>query len=345
MPSFDHNSIPKLANLPFQSTESTMEFLVREGVLPNIDHVICPNCQRVGMRFKGTSYKTMRCPNSNCHLNGNRNSRWTGSIVAGTFFAQSRMQVDEIMRILYKWIIRATPTMVLIELGHSSETVSDYFNFCWELVSTDLRSNGGIEIIGGRGIEVEIDESKFAKRKYNRGHRVGDKSWVFGGIQCGTKNFFAAVVGERTRAALLPIIEAHIAPGSIIISDGWKAYQRMNEYIEGADYDHRVVNHSQNFVDPTTGAHTNSIEAKWGSLKRVIPRNTRREEKIQPYLDTEMWRCRHISTLWASLLDALKNVPYGECPFQVVDDDSSTSSDSSTEDEDSEDDDMQVEAV
>ena len=36
------------------------------------------------------------------------------------------------------------------------------------------------QCIGGNGIEVEIDESKFGKRKYYRGHRVEDQ-WVFGG--------------------------------------------------------------------------------------------------------------------------------------------------------------------
>ena len=34
--------------------------------------------------------------------------------------------------------------------------------------------------IGGEGIEVEIDESKFGKHKYYRGHKV-DGQWVFGG--------------------------------------------------------------------------------------------------------------------------------------------------------------------
>ena len=36
------------------------------------------------------------------------------------------------------------------------------------------------EAIGGNGIEVEIDESKFGKRKYYRGHRV-EGQWIFGG--------------------------------------------------------------------------------------------------------------------------------------------------------------------
>ncbi len=35
---------------------------------------------------------------------------------------------------------------------------------------------------GGQGVKVEIDESKFAERKYHKGRRVGDKSWEFGAI-------------------------------------------------------------------------------------------------------------------------------------------------------------------
>ena len=34
--------------------------------------------------------------------------------------------------------------------------------------------------IGGNGIEVEKDESKFRKRKYHKGHTV-EGQWVFGG--------------------------------------------------------------------------------------------------------------------------------------------------------------------
>ncbi len=43
--------------------------------------------------------------------------------------------------------------------------------------------------IGGVGKVVEIDESKFGRRKYNRG-RYRDGHWVFGGVERGTNNVF-----------------------------------------------------------------------------------------------------------------------------------------------------------
>ncbi len=90
--------------------------------------------------------------------------------------------------------------------------------------------NENQEVIGGPGIIVEIDESKFGKRKYNRGHRVGDGKWVFGGIErTKEKKWFAIVVDDRKDSTLLPIIKEFIAEGSEIQSYCWKAYSNLDE--------------------------------------------------------------------------------------------------------------------
>ena len=117
----------------------------------------------------------------------------------------------------------------------SSKTVGVYFRFLRELVIEDLQQCPDQEMIGGPGVIVEIDESKFAKRKYNRGHRVGDKSWVFGGIErTDEQRFFAVVVEKRDAATLLPLIQKYIHPQSTIISDCWSAYNSI-QLMEGCE--------------------------------------------------------------------------------------------------------------
>lgn len=50
----------------------------------------------------------------------------------------------------------------------------EYFR---QLVGSALKEED--TIIGGNGIVVEVDESKFSKRKYHRGHAV-DGAWILG---------------------------------------------------------------------------------------------------------------------------------------------------------------------
>ena len=65
----------------------------------------------------------------------------------------------------------------------------------------DLFDNGARRNIGGVGCIVEIDESKFGKRKYNRSRRVVGK-WVLGGF-CRTilrRLLFSGVYRQSTRS-------------------------------------------------------------------------------------------------------------------------------------------------
>ena len=103
---------------------------------------------------------------------------------------------------------------------------------------------------------MAIDESKYFHRKYSRG-RFRDGHWVFGGIDVDDPSkCFLVPVERRDRATLEPLIQENIAPGSIIWSDDWRAYTG----IAALGYTHHVVNHSENFVCPITGVHTNHIE-------------------------------------------------------------------------------------
>jgi hypothetical protein len=156
---------------------------------------------------------------------------------------------------------------VLHELRIGSDhTVVDWYNFAREVCTQILLQDN--EQIGGPGVIVEINESKFVKRKYNRGQRV-DGCWVFGGIERDSKKCFFEIVEDRSRNTLLPIIQKYIKPGSLIISDCWKAY----DCLASCGYEHQTVNHSVEFVDSTTGAYTQTIESTWHQLKLSLPRS------------------------------------------------------------------------
>ena len=189
------------------------------------------------------------------------------------------------------------------QTGVSNRVVIDWYNFIRDVVAEYFLDHP--IAIGGPGTIVEIDESKFGKRKYNRGRWV-EGHWVFGGIERGTTHSFMAVVPDRSAATLLPIIQTYIRPGTLIISDEWRAYCR----IPSLGYTHQTVNHSQNFVDPTTGAHTNSIEGYWSCVKRQLRKqgvmNT--SSKLFPtYLLEAMWRKRFSGEdLFEKLIDSIR---------------------------------------
>lgn len=141
--------------------------------------------------------------------------------------------------------------------------------------------------IGGENKVVEIDESKFGKRKYNRGHYIGGQ-WVFGGVECESGNSFLIPVQQRNEETLLPVIQKFILPGLTIISDCWRAYAKLDKH----NYKHLTVNHSQGFKDTITGACTNKIEGLWTHAKHCIPHYHRQNQNYTVYLAKFMFLSR-----------------------------------------------------
>uniref|UniRef100_A0A915ELM4 ISXO2-like transposase domain-containing protein n=1 Tax=Ditylenchus dipsaci TaxID=166011 RepID=A0A915ELM4_9BILA len=123
-------------------------------------------------------------------------------------------------------------TKICDEVRISRATAVEWTRFCHRAVFYGIVTLGGS--IGGPGDVVEIDESKFGKRKYHRGHRV-EGSWVFEGISRSSGDVFMVQVEKQfgfrilDRATLLPLIQRWIKKESIVIADCWRAYDNLEE--------------------------------------------------------------------------------------------------------------------
>ncbi|XP_023237080.1 uncharacterized protein LOC111636134 [Centruroides sculpturatus] len=152
-------------------------------------------------------------------------------------------------------------------LDLSSKTFVDWYSFYREVLIHDRLSTS--EKLGGEGKTVEIDEAKFGRRKYNRG-RVIKGQWIFGGIERETRRTFLVPVEARDSETLLAVLKEWVLPGTTVISDCWRAY----DCLQNEGFRHLTVNHTYNFVDPRTKAHTNTIERTWHEVRSNIPDGT-----------------------------------------------------------------------
>jgi ISXO2-like transposase domain len=102
-------------------------------------------------------------------------------------------------------------------------------------------------------------------------------------------------------------LRRHVRPESIIVSDMWRGYLNIENNL---DCYHLTVNHSQNFVNPDTGACTNTIEGTWNGLKFRIPPRNRIVNGIDEHLWEFIWRRKNSNNLWDGFLNALRDIIY-----------------------------------
>ena len=210
-----------------------------------------------------------------------------------SFFSKQGRTAQENLTLFWMFSYEVQICMMSTFLGRHRtklcrQTIGTYWNLFRDLMTADMARDD--TKLGGPGMIVELDESYFSgKRKANVGRVPGDSRWIFGMLDITTKKCAVFFVADRSARTLLRKIRENIADGSVIHTDGWRAYNRIGRMRE--NYVHRVVIHDTNFVDPNTGVNTQNIENFWGHLKapwkrcRGVGRGM-----VGSYLDEIQWR-------------------------------------------------------
>lgn len=89
-----------------------------------------------------------------------------------------------------------------------------------------------------------------------------DWQWVLGLWQ-SPKHCRFVRVPNRTTKTPNAVISRYVEAVSHAVTDMWGGYNELSEL----GYQHKTVNHSENNVDPQSGAHTREIEVAWNQLK------------------------------------------------------------------------------
>lgn len=93
------------------------------------------------------------------------------------------------------WVENVNLQFIGLQLNIKSDTtLTKWSNLCREVILNGMMMNK--EKLGGIDKVVEIDESKFGKRKFHRGHKV-DGTWVFGGFERDSGRIFMVCVEDR----------------------------------------------------------------------------------------------------------------------------------------------------
>lgn len=235
------------------SPNSAFDIALKYNVLPQRNQVLhCPNCNHE-MKYNVSTEK-WKCHNYKCSTS--RSCTYPFNIPKNHF--------PKFLACIFLYAADI-PISQAIKLYNISSQIIDrnYFQLREKVHMSYVKKMQERKL----SFHVQIDESAFGKRKYNRGRTNNGVVWVFGACdaQRGGDVYMIPVV-KRDEEHLIPIIQSWCPQNGIINSDCWAAYNNLDQY----GFDHYTVNHSQNFVNPITEEHTQRIESLWNSAKNFL---------------------------------------------------------------------------
>jgi transposase-like protein len=134
--------------------------------------------------------------------------------------------------------------------------------------------------VGGKTTSVDMNQKT---GKFMPTGPQDNKTIVMGIVERKGK-VRAFVIEDTTRNTLHGKIKEHVAEGSDVHTDAWRAYGKLTSYA------HFVINHDIEFVNGNI--HTNNIENFWSLLKRAVKGTyiCPRPWHLGRYVDTQAFR-------------------------------------------------------
>ena len=287
-------------NLNKMSKSELIHHLRQKGLLPfSINCSFCDVSMNEHACKRVVDGRIFKCKNKVCIK-----KTTTASIRTNSFFMHFKLPLITLVNVIYLLSLNEGKTKIALRKNLHKETILHVQKQLIIRMSEFFALNP-IKL-GGPGIICQCDETLLSgKRKYNVGSIVSLQTWVFVIVDTSyiPARGFACVVDNRRTSTLLPIINNVCLPGTTIHSDQWPAYRQICD-----NFVHYTVNHKINFVDPTTGVHTQNVESYNNRLKMPIKAMKGiKKSSIDSYLIEFMWKERNSDNLFISLLNLIKH--------------------------------------
>jgi transposase-like protein len=273
----------------FPDDDACLEDLWRKRYSPDGENATCPKCEqeRLFKRYKTAQQRQCwTCTGCGHHVHP----------TAGTIFHKSSTSLV----LWYYAMYLLTSTRCGISAKQLERQIGVNYKTAWRMLNV-LRNRSmaddGEPLMGG----VEVDETSVEGKPRRGSLKPGTKSERMSEAMKRAEReratVFAAVErGGRAKATVLPSrrgpglkeqIVKWVRPESIVFTDEWSAYNRLDEL----GYDHSRVRHAAG--EYVIGdAHTNTVEGFFGHIKTGI-RGTYKKVShrwLQGYLNEFVWR-------------------------------------------------------
>ena len=156
------------------------------------------------------------------------------SVRGDSFFSKSHLTLPDAMVFINSYVVQELPLIDCAELAgvNYSSTGPEWGGFMKEVFKEYFHRDVNNMVFRG---EVEVDESMFGRRmKHHRGEKKGMNVWVVGLVERATNRVIMYPVEDRSEDTMKRIIQKHVERGSSVYTDGWAAYNWMND----AGYNH-----------------------------------------------------------------------------------------------------------